>query len=219
MLDVRGPTPFGQRSLEVLISTRDRLLRQGGRIIARSDRIMVAPVRTPEVFRREVHGAHGQQGIDLAPIERVVYDTPVRCTVAPGDLLADGVAWMTIDYMTVDRTSARGTVSWTMAGATAIDGLAVWFEADLGSGYGFSTRPGGEVAAYRQMFIPFRCPVHIEDGTFRLELSVCQAGDNNVWAWRGWGSGAAGEELIVDQNSLAGIVLDPAAFPPIRLSP
>jgi predicted RNA methylase len=214
VLDLRGPTPFGQRSLETLIDTRDRLLRRGGRIIAQSDTIMVAPARTPDVFRREVQAAHRQLGVDLQPVERIVYDTPLRCAVAAADLLAEGVRWVTIEYATVDRTSATGVVSWTFDGAADIAGLAMWFETDLGGGCGFSTKPGGEISAYRQMFIPFRQPIHVEKGTFRVEVSVHQAGDNNVWAWRGWHVASGGnEELVVDQNSLAEIVLDPGAFP------
>ena len=61
LIDVRGPTPFGSRSLEILIDARDRLLRPGGRIIAREDRVMVAPVRTPQTFRREVMRRTGEK--------------------------------------------------------------------------------------------------------------------------------------------------------------
>ena len=219
VLDLRGPTPFGQRSLETLIETRDRLLRRGGRIIAQSDTIMVAPTRTPDTFRREVHAAHRQQGIDLQPIERIVYDTPVRCSVGAADLLAGGMPWVRIDYAVVERTGAAGTACWTFDRPADVEGLALWFETDLGNGCGFSTKPGGEVTAYRQMFVPFRQPVHVENERLRAEVSVHQAGDNNVWAWRVWRVGSDGsEELAVDQNSLAEIVLDPAAFPPAGLT-
>ena len=215
VFDLRGPTPFGQRSLETLIETRDRLLRPGGRIIPQSDTIMVAPTRAPEGFHREVHAAHRQLGIDLQPIERIVYDTPVRCTVGAADLLAAGAPWVRIDYAAVERTSASGVVCWRFDCPADIDGLAMWFETELAAGCGFSTTPGGEVTAYRQMFIPFREPVHVENGTFRAEVSVHQVGDNNVWAWRGWRVCSDGsEELVVGQNSLAEIVLDPSAFPP-----
>ena len=141
--DVRGPTPFGRRSLEVMIDARDRLLRPGGRIIPRADRVLVAPSRTPAVFRREVHAAHGQQGIDLAPVEQIVFDTPMRCLVAPEDLLAEGRLWVTLDYTTVNRSDAGGAVEWRFDSGAAIDGLAVWFETDLGGGCGFSTAARG----------------------------------------------------------------------------
>jgi hypothetical protein len=91
----------------------------------------------------------------------------------------------------------------------------VWFDTDLGGGFGFSTAPGGGVGAYRQMFIPFRKTVQLSPGdTFKLGLSVHQARENNLWAWRGWRvTPHGGEDLVVDQNSLAEIVIDPSTFP------
>ena len=213
--DVRGPTPFGSRALEVVISARERLLRPDGRIISRADRVLVAPARTPAVFQREVHAAHGQQGIELAPVEQIVFDTPIRCAIAPEDLLAPGCLWTAIDYGSVARTDAAGTVEWLLESAARIDGLAVWFETDLGGGFGFSTAPGGAVRAYRQMFIPFRSAVQISAGeTFRVALSVRQMRVNNVWAWRGWRVSQDGStDLVIDQNSLAEIIIDPSTLP------
>jgi len=213
--DVRGPTPFGRRSLEVLIGARDRLLRPDGRIIPRADRVLVAPVRTPAVFQREVHAAHGQQGIELGPVEQIVFDTPIRCAIAPEDLIAPGRLWTAIDYASVARADAAGTVDWSLEAAAQIAGLAVWFETDLGGGFGFSTAPGGGVGAYRQMFIPFRTTVRIASGDIlKIELSVRQARENNLWAWRGWRvSPDGGTNLVVDQNSLAEIVIDPSTLP------
>lgn len=215
LIDVRGPTPFGVRSLETVIGTRDRLLARGGRIIARADRVFVAPARTPAAVRREVHAAHGREGIDLAPVERVIFDTPVRCPVAAEDVLADGECWTTLDYGTIGSTGASGPVRWAFDRATTVDGLAVWFEADLADGVSFSTRPGGSVSAYRQMFIPFRDTVAIDAGDrLHVDLSAHQVRESYLWSWRGCRipAGSSDRQLVVDQNSLAEIVLDPSAL-------
>ena len=215
LIDVRGPTPFGSRSLETVIGTRDRLLARGGRIIARADRVFVAPARTPDVFRREVHAAHGREGIDLAPVERVIFDTPVRCAIAADDVLADGECWTTIDYQTIGTTGASGPVTWVFNRANTVDGLAVWFEADLADDISFSTRPGGSVSAYRQMFIPFRDAVAVEAGDrLHVDLAAHQVRENYLWSWRGWRTpaGSSDRQLVTDQNSLAEIVLDPSAL-------
>jgi type I protein arginine methyltransferase len=216
LIDVRGPTPFGSRSLEILIDARDRLLRPGGRIVARADRVMAAPARTPSVFRREVHAAHGREGLDLEPIERIVFDTPLRCPIAADDLVGDGHCWVVLDYRSLASTSGNGSVAWRLERGTTVDGLALWFEADLADGVGFSTRPGGDISAYTQMFIPFRRPIAAErGGRLRVELAARQMRENYVWSWRGWLAPETSdtEELVVDQNSLAELVLDPAAMP------
>ena len=216
LIDVRGPTPFGSRSLEVLIDARDRLLRPGGRIIGRTDRVIVAPTRTPAVFRREIHAAHGREGVNLDPVERIVFDTPLRCTIAPEDLISDGQCWQVVDYRSVTSTDATGSLAWRHERGRTFDGFAVWFEADLADGIGFSTRPGGAVSAYKQMFIPLQEPVAIGDGDqLRLELTARQVRENYVWSWRAWltAEGSETGTLVADQNSLAEVVLDPAAIP------
>jgi type I protein arginine methyltransferase len=216
LIDVRGPTPFGRRSLEVVIDARDRLLAPGGLIIAARDRVFVAPTRTPQVFRREVHAAHGQQGVDLDPVERIVYDTPMRCAVTADDLLAEGKPWIELEYRTIADTDGTGTVEWIFERAGDVEGLAAWFETDLGAGIRFSTAPSGDVQIYRQMFIPFRSPVTVCAGDrFRVQLAARQARESYLWEWRIWItlSGSPEERLVVDQNSLAEIVLDPSALP------
>jgi protein arginine N-methyltransferase 1 len=216
LIDLRGATPFASRSLEVLIDARDRLLRPGGRIIARADRVMVAPTRTPAVFRREVLAAHGREGLNLEPVERVVFDTPMRCTIAPEDLVSDGQCWVALDYRSVTSTEVTGSLAWRFEQGSALDGLAVWFDADLADGIGFSTRPGRSLDAYKQMFIPFQRPVAAGSGDrLRVDLAARQAGTNYVWSWRAWlaGEGSDREVLVADQSSLAELVLDPAAIP------
>ena len=216
LIDVRGPTPFGRRSLELVIRARDRFLRPGGTIIAARDRVFVAPVRAPAVFRREVHAAHGRQDVNLDPIERVVFDTPIRCTIERTDLVCAGQQWTEIDYATVARTDGAGTAEWALTGPETIDGLAVWFETNLGGEFGFSTAPGEAVQAYRQMFIPFRNTIHVSARTrLRVHLSARQVRENYLWEWQGWlhSKDVPDGRLVVRQNSLAEIVLDPATLP------
>ena len=217
LADVRGPTSFGSRSLEVLIDARRRLLRPGGTMVGARDTVYAAPARTPAVFDREVRAAHGQQGLILDPVERVIYDTPMRCVIDAADLLAPGRPWVELDYATVDSTSQCGVVEWQMEQDCAIDGLACWFDADLGGGFTLSTRPGEGTNTYRQLYIPFRHPVPAGEGDLlNVRLSVVQAAESNVWEWRVWhtprGTGTPRE--VVAQNSLAELVLDPRAFAP-----
>jgi protein arginine N-methyltransferase 1 len=215
ILDLRGPTPFGRRALEVLIDARERLLRPGGAIVAARDTVLVAPARVPSAFRTEVQSAHAQAGMALDPVERIVYDTPLRCTVDAGDLLAPAVPWIELDYGSIDRTDAEGSVRWTFDRPGRVEGLALWFTTDLGAGFGFSTGPGGSVHAYRQMFIPFRSAVDVSAGEpWRVRLGARQAGDSYLWQWQVWRQLDASEALLVDQNSLAEVVLDTGAFPP-----
>lgn len=215
VIDMRGPTPFGSRALEVLIDVRRRLLRPGGAIVAARDTVFVAPARTPAVFQREVHAAHGQQGIVLDPVERIIYDTPVRCPVAAEDLLAPGVPWLDLEYRTVEAADHAGSAQWRLDSDARVDGLACWFETDVGAGFHFSTHPGGDVHTYRQLYIPFRSAIAVAAGESMLvRLGARQVAESYVWDWRVSLRRADDPEPreVLAQNSLAELVLDPAAF-------
>lgn len=215
LADLRGPTPFGARALETLIDARQRLLRPGGTIIARRDTIFVAPARAPKGVREEIHAARGQEGVALGPIEEIINDTPMRFSILPADLLEDGQPWLDLDYATLADTAFSGEVRWRFQRAARVEGLALWFEADLGAGYSFSTSPDSQVVAYRQMYIPLRTAVDVATGdALRLRLDVHQVRDNYLWEWRAWLTPRATtlEREVCHQNSLAEMVIDPRAF-------
>jgi predicted RNA methylase len=66
--DLRGPTPFCGRSLQVLIEMRRRWLRPGGVMIPAVDTVWLAPTRVPDVVRREVHAARDREGVVMTPV-------------------------------------------------------------------------------------------------------------------------------------------------------
>jgi SAM-dependent methyltransferase len=213
--DLRGATPFNGRSLETFIDVRRRLLRPHGTVIAMRDTLYAAPSRPPLAFRDVVTPLQ-RNDISLEPVARVVYDAPQRGRVAADDLLAPGASWLTIDYRTIDATDHGGEASWELDRAATVSGIAVWFDADLGGGFDFSTAPANETCPYGQLFLPFRKAVDLAAGdSLRIRIDLHLAGDDYVWVWRAWtrSPGQIDERLVVDQNSLAEIVIDPAALP------
>lgn len=211
--DLRGPTPFSGRSLQVLIDVRDRLLRPGGIVIPARDAVFVAPARVPAVVGREVHAARGREGVVMTPVERVLDDTPLRCAMQPGDLLAPGRPWARIDYGAIDSAHVEGSVEWTFQEAECVSGLATWFDTELGNGFGFSSAPGAATQAYKQIYIPFRSSVSVARGErLRIHLALRLVLQDYVWAWRVYlTSGNSGREReVLSQNSLAEIVIDPS---------
>jgi SAM-dependent methyltransferase len=210
--DLRGPTPFCGRSLQVLIDVRQRLLRPGGVTIPARDTVFAAPARVPEVVSREVRAGRNREGVVLTPVERVMDDTPTRCVMHSADLLAPGQPWAHIEYGTVERTDFEGNAEWTFDEPGLVSGLASWFDTDLGGGFGFSAAPGTPTHAYSQVFIPFRDAVRVSPGDrLRVHLALRLVLEDYVWAWRAWlTQGEGGQEReILSQNSMAEIVIDP----------
>jgi hypothetical protein len=189
-----------------MIDARTRLLRPGGAMIARHDALFVAPCRAPRGLREEIWPLLRGAPVDLSPLERLVFDTPVRAEFAPADLLGRAAPWGTIDYRTAETADHRGQAVLAMDGAGSADGLAAWFVSDLADGISMSNRPGTGTSAYGQLFLPFGRPVTAQ----RLEVSldVRLVNNSSVWAWRVVADG----NLVVNRNSIAEIVVDPAAL-------
>ena len=132
--------------------------------------------------------AHGREGLNLEPVERVVFDTPMRCTIAPEDLVSDGRCWAALDYRSVKSTDVTGSLEWRLEQGSALDGLAMWFEADLADGIGFSTRPG-PVASCLQADVHSVSPAGGRPGpvaAFVWSSPRVRLATNYVWSWRGW---------------------------------
>ncbi len=211
--DLRGPTPFSGRSLQVLIDVRRRLLRPGGVMIPARDTIWLALSSVPDVVGRERHAARNREGVVMTPVERVLDDTPFRCAIQPGNLLAPGQPWARIDYAALDSAHVEGDVEWTLPGTGRVSGLAMWFDTELGNGFGFSSAPGAAAQAYRQIYIPFRSPVStVPGGRLRVHLSLRLVLQDYVWAWRVYVTSCDNEpeREVLRQNSLAEVVIDPS---------
>ena len=211
--DLRGPTPFARRSLAAMIDVRRRLLRSGGVTIPRADLVFVAPSRVPAAIHRDVHGAYGREGIVTTPIERVVEDTPYRCTIEPTDLIAAGRPWTRIDYAALDSTDVEGGAEWILHDRANINGLAMWFETELADGIGFSSAPGAATRVYSQVYLPLRTSIVVVPGDrLRVALSMRLVLDDYVWAWRVFLAPAddGQERELLSQNSIADMIIDPA---------
>jgi len=168
------------------------------------------------VFEREVEAVLTRRDVVMEPARRILYDSPMRCTIAPEDLLQRGAVWTVIDYSTLERTDYGGTAQWTFDSPSDVRGYALWFETEFANGGRFSTSPGSGLVAYSQMFLPLDHTVHVPGGcALELELGARLVHDSYVWSWR---TSVRGRDLqpvhdTAAQNSLAEVVIDPHAVP------
>jgi protein arginine N-methyltransferase 1 len=90
----------------------------------------------------------------------------------------------TVDYYEVDSPDLRAGVSWRVARAGTAHGIAVWFDAELADGIGFSNHPGVEELIYGNGFFPFSRPVAVAEGEqLNLKLRADLVRDDYVWSW------------------------------------
>src|SRR5205085_1782453 len=106
---------------------------------------------------------------------------------------------------------------WAFHADATVDGLALWFDSDIGGGQHLSAAPAADGAGvYRQLYLPFRNPVRVARGaTMRAEVEVRLIQANYVWSWQAWlrSPGECAEMRVASQNSLAELVIDPTAMP------
>ncbi|HEX8032140.1 MAG TPA: class I SAM-dependent methyltransferase, partial [Vicinamibacterales bacterium] len=211
--DLRGPTPFAGESLKVLIDARRRLLRDGGVMIARADRLWCAPVNRVASFERHSGAPLTGLGVDFEVVKRVIADTPVRCGITPDELCAAPASWGLIDYLSIEHPSCSGSAQWRFDTATEVRGLAVWFEADLGAGHAFNSSPHAGRSVYSQLYVPFRQPfLFAAEEALHVNLASRLAGDDYVWEWSARAVDRDGvERTSITQNSIAAQIIDPAA--------
>ena len=206
--DVRGASPFFGRSVDLIMSVRDRLLASSGQLIAQRDHLYCAPCREPKGFAERVTRL-SLPGADLTPIAELASDTPMRWNLRSEDLLAQEQRWGILDYRSVASAGFSGTASWTMDGAGRIGGVGLWFEAELTPDVRFSTSPREPSSVYGQLFLPLKRPIDFEDGDqLRVAIRAVPAGADYVWQWSAQRSAPRGTETI-SQNSLAARVIDP----------
>ena len=183
--DLRGALPFFGRVAESFADARRRLLAPGGVLIPRADTFRAAPVEAEEAYRRIVGPwEEGHFGLDAGAARRRVVNAWTRERFDADQLLAEPQVWTTLDYRTIEEPDARGTLSWTAARDGVAHGFALWFDAELGDGIGYSTAPGGPPTIYGTAFFPWPRPVALREGDrVRVALEARLVSGDYVWRW------------------------------------
>lgn len=183
--DLRGVLPWFQRHIPSIIDARERLLAPGGVLIPRSDTLWAALVEAPEQYE-EIVGPWRNRlyDVDLSAGVSKITNTWRKTRFKADELLTEATRWATLDYHQVDSADMRAEISVRVARSGVAHGIAVWFDAELAEGIGFSNRPGAPELIYGNGFFPFPRPVEVREGErveVKLRADVVQ--DDYVWTW------------------------------------
>ena len=208
--DLRGVLPLEEGHIRAVVDARSRHLRAGARTVPVRDTLWAAPCRADSRFL-EAHVTSGDApfGIDRRAVEAKVRHAWHRARTDAAQLFGPAAQWGAIDYAAVTSGDVDGRAEWTMTREGRIDGIAVWFDADLGFGCGFTNAPGAPKAIYGQAFFPFVHALDVVPGDrLSTELRAKLAEDTYVWSWNTSfeppaGSGRGGARFR--QSSLGGL--------------
>lgn len=183
--DLRGALPFFGCHIPALADARRRFLAPGGVMIPRKDTLWAAVVEALRPYHEIVDPwEHNLLGQDLGPGLRRVLNIHHRVPIKEQELLTRPALWATLDYATVETPDARGELSWTVGRTGTGTGIALWFDADLSEGIGFSCGPGSPDGVYGPLFFPWEQPVQLAAGqTVNVDLETKLINDNYIWNW------------------------------------
>ncbi|MEM1181260.1 MAG: 50S ribosomal protein L11 methyltransferase, partial [Acidobacteriota bacterium] len=182
--DLRGVLPTFTEHLASIIDARDRLLKPGGTLIPRRDVLMACPVCAPEARRRHL-GGFEVEGLDLEIARRRASHLWTRVELEKRAVASEPVQIAELDYRTITDPNVKGQASFELDGRP-LDGIAVWFDADIDGEERFSNAPSSSLI-YGQAFFPFDSSLETRAGDV-LHLGFAAhyvAGDDYLYRWRG----------------------------------
>lgn len=183
--DLRSALPLYGAHIPSIVDARERFLKDGGILIPRQDVLWVAPVENRPCYERDLAiWREGLADIDLRAGSQYIANRLVIFQPKPEQLLAPPQIWATLDYRTITDPHVAGSVTSTATRSGVAHGLAVWFDAELLEGIGFSNAPGQKETVYGRSFFPWPEPVALEAGDrVNVTIDASLVGDGYTWSW------------------------------------
>jgi predicted RNA methylase len=129
--DQIGHIGFDAGLIEYIADTRQRLLKQSGRIVPQRLQLIAAPVTEPEVRKAIDFWNQPVSGFDYSTIYNRAACSGYPRHVVKEQLLAPAASIVTIDLSTAEADPIRGRAEFVLDTAGAVDGVVMWFSADL----------------------------------------------------------------------------------------
>ncbi|HZG42095.1 MAG TPA: 50S ribosomal protein L11 methyltransferase [Longimicrobium sp.] len=183
--DLRGALPLFGRHIPSIVDARVRLLAEGGVLIPRRDTLRGAVVAADE-RHGEIVGPweEGARGFDLSIARRAAVNAWTRAKIRPEHLLSEPATWAVLEYSTIRDPDVRGPMEWTAGRGGTAHGFAMWFDADVAEGVGYTSGPHGPKTVYGTAFFPWPRAVELAEGDrVTVELQARLVGDEYVWLW------------------------------------
>ncbi len=183
--DLRGILPLYGASLPSMIDARERFLAPGGTVIPQVDRLWGTVIEAPGSYGRSVLAWEpAMSGFDSSPVTGMAANSIYKIRTHPDEYLAAPREIVSLDYRVRTCASCSSVVEWTISRAGTAHGIAIWFDAELTGGIGFSNNPAGPELLYGTAFFPFRDPLAVTPGDrLSSHLRADVVGDDYVWRW------------------------------------
>jgi type I protein arginine methyltransferase len=206
--DLRGVLPWFTQNVTTIIDARQRLLAPGGVLIPRRDLLWATVVEATDQFQ-EIVGPWQDKNFDVDLSAGVSKITNIwrKTTIKPESFLSEPVCCATLDYTEVVSPDLRAEILWRVQRTGTAHGIAVWFDADLAEGIGFSNHPAAPELIYSQAFFPFSRPVAVREGEpVNVKLRADHVKNDYVWSWA---TDFTDQKIRFEQSTFYGVPLSP----------
>lgn len=186
--DLHGTLPFFKGNIESMADARERHLKPGGRIIPSRDVVNAAPATAAHEYEFvEAPWRRNDYDIELSAALPYVVNQWWRARSEPierDQLLAEPQQWGVVDYTAAESSNLDNTLVWQALRAGTMHGLYVWFDGDLGDGFGTSNAPYLPELVYGRAFFPLESPVEIVRGDhISTRLTVRRVKGEFIFRW------------------------------------
>jgi len=210
--DVRGSLPLHSNSIATIEDARGRFLRPGGTFLPSSDTLVCALIENDKLYREIVDPWTSLPQLNLSSGLPLALNSMYSEKFEPAHVISDAGRWLKLDYVLGAKTHVTNTLHLTMSRDSIGHGIGLWFETELGDGFGYSSAPGTGDRVYGNKFLPWLEPVSLRRGDVCcLTLGAHQVSGNYIWQWETRISAADGRaEKHFRQSTFYGSVLSPS---------
>lgn len=203
--DICGKLPWTPGRMEVIDDARQRLLRPGGILIPRQDRVWLGLVETEEDYRRiSSPWIERPFGLAMEAAQIAAKNRVESLASKETRMLSDPQLVATHTYDTPQNFDLDLVLDLEVAQTGTVHGLLLWFDTELVEGVGFSSAQDGNATVYGQVLLPLTAPVQVRPGhRVTVRLRTVDRDGNHVWLWRTsiLGPGEASPEAQFTQSS------------------
>lgn len=183
--DIRGNLPLFEFNIPTIKDARARLLAPGGQLIPMRDTMHVALVDYVDYHEDfTAPWLDNKFGVDLSAGHVLAANSMTRVYVDIHQLMSASQIFGVLDYTTIEDPSVSRDLVMLARRAGSVNGLLMWFDAELIDGVGYSTSPEAPVLVYKQCFIPFDREVPVAKGDrFEVRLKAQFSEGLYLWSW------------------------------------
>ena len=158
-----GHIAFEEGMAESLFDAKERFLAPDGVIIPERVELKVALVEEKEVYRECIECWQPIHGIDYSVLREEAVKACYLTGLSDRNLLSEPKTFFMVNFSEGRQRNLQGTHAFDVCRSGKINGIALWFDADLAPGVSLSSGPWAR-NHWKQCFAPITAPIKVSAG-------------------------------------------------------